>query len=65
MYVRPFPPTGGRWQVSDEGGAVSLARSQEISDGIIPYLNRLSDLLFVMARYANQAAGRPESKWKP
>jgi serine/threonine-protein kinase len=21
VYVRPFPPTGGRWQVSDEGGA--------------------------------------------
>ncbi|HSG00700.1 MAG TPA: hypothetical protein VLA20_06195 [Vicinamibacterales bacterium] len=21
VYVRPFPPSGGRWQVSDEGGA--------------------------------------------
>ncbi len=21
VYVRPFPPAGGRWQVSDEGGA--------------------------------------------
>jgi len=21
VYVRPFPPTGGRWQVSDESGA--------------------------------------------
>ena len=21
IYVRPFPPAGGRWQVSDEGGA--------------------------------------------
>jgi hypothetical protein len=21
VYVRPFPPAGGRWQVSDEGGS--------------------------------------------
>ena len=21
VYVRPFPPSGGRWQVSDEGGS--------------------------------------------
>jgi cob(I)alamin adenosyltransferase len=48
-----------------ERRVVSLARNQEISEGIVPYLNRLSDLLFVMARYANHAAGCPESKWKP
>jgi cob(I)alamin adenosyltransferase len=48
-----------------ERRVVTLARSQSISEGIIPYLNRLSDLLFVMARCANQAAGCPESKWKP
>ena len=47
-----------------ERRVVSLAREQTISAGIVPYLNRLSDLLFVMARFANQAAGRPESKWK-
>jgi serine/threonine-protein kinase len=23
VYVRPFPPAGGRWQISDEGGAYS------------------------------------------
>jgi cob(I)alamin adenosyltransferase len=27
------------------------------------YLNRLSDLLFVMARAANQRAGVPETEW--
>jgi cob(I)alamin adenosyltransferase len=48
-----------------ERRVVTLARNQDISEGIIPYLNRLSDLLFVMARFANQAAGRPESPWKP
>jgi cob(I)alamin adenosyltransferase len=29
------------------------------------YLNRLSDLLFVLARSANAAAGRPEAPWLP
>ena len=28
------------------------------------YLNRLSDLLFVLARHANRAAGRDEQTWK-
>jgi cob(I)alamin adenosyltransferase len=30
---------------------------------IIVYLNRLSDLLFVMARVANQRAGTSEVEW--
>ena len=30
---------------------------------LIVYLNRLSDLLFVMARAANQRAGMPETEW--
>ena len=30
---------------------------------VIPYLNRLSDLLFVLARVANHAAGAPEQPW--
>ncbi len=30
---------------------------------IVTYLNRLSDLLFVLAREANHAAGRPETTW--
>ena len=31
----------------------------------IVYLNRLSDLLFILARAANAAAGRDEPLWKP
>lgn len=31
----------------------------------LAYLNRLSDLLFVMARYVNHQAGCEESKWQP
>ena len=30
---------------------------------VLVYLNRLSDLLFVMARAANHRAGVPESIW--
>ena len=36
----------------------------EISATIIIYLNRLSDLLFVLARFANQQTGQPEIAWK-
>ena len=31
----------------------------------VVYLNRLSDLLFILARAANAAAGRDEPLWKP
>jgi cob(I)alamin adenosyltransferase len=47
-----------------ERAVVRLSRNEDIGDAITIYLNRLSDLLFVMARYANQAAGIPETKWK-
>ena len=44
---------------------VSLARTEEISDQTLPYLNRLSDLLFVLARLANASAKAPEAPWTP
>jgi cob(I)alamin adenosyltransferase len=30
---------------------------------VVTYLNRLSDLLFVLARHANQRQARPEDQW--
>jgi len=42
---------------------VRLARSEEISDQLIPYINRLSDLLFVLARIANRRDGKSEVEW--
>lgn len=39
---------------------VALAAQEEINQHTLIYLNRLSDLLFVMARVANQRAGVPE-----
>ncbi|MBX2992598.1 MAG: ATP:cob(I)alamin adenosyltransferase, partial [Bacteroidetes bacterium] len=48
-----------------ERTVVRLSRNEDIGDGITVFLNRLSDLLFVMARYANHIANVPETKWKP
>lgn len=47
-----------------ERHAVALKTDNPISDEVIVYLNRLSDLLFVMARFENQHAGEPETQWK-
>ncbi len=46
-----------------ERAVVSLARAQKISPSIVKYLNRLSDLLFVLARATNAQAGRPDVTW--
>jgi cob(I)alamin adenosyltransferase len=40
---------------------VSLARSERVDPFILRYLNRLSDLCFVLARYVNSLGGRAES----
>ena len=37
----------------------------EASPLVCVYLNRLSDLLFILARAANAAAGHAETLWKP
>jgi cob(I)alamin adenosyltransferase len=41
----------------------NLARHEEVSPWPGRYLNRLSDWLFVAARFENRAAGRPETLW--
>ena len=42
---------------------VALAETESVNQLAIAYLNRLSDLLFILARAAN--AGTPEPLWKP
>ena len=37
----------------------------ELNPLVLVYLNRLSDLLFILARAANAAAGRDEPLWRP
>ena len=46
-----------------ERATVSLAAGEPVDDGIVPYLNRLSDLLFVLARVENHAAGEIDQTW--
>jgi len=46
-----------------EREVVSLARGEAVGPFVIQYLNRLSDALFVMARYENHERGAPEPLW--
>ena len=48
-----------------ERAATALAREEPIGPTVIPYLNRLSDALFVMARYENHEASVSEPLWRP
>jgi cob(I)alamin adenosyltransferase len=48
-----------------EREVVALSHSEEIGPHLIPYLNRLSDALFVMARYENLQRGISEQLWSP
>jgi cob(I)alamin adenosyltransferase len=48
-----------------ERRVVALSHSEEIGELVIVYLNRLSDLLFVVARLANHRARLEEIKWSP
>jgi cob(I)alamin adenosyltransferase len=40
-----------------------LAESEEIGKYVLPYINRLSDFLFTLARYENFRAGIGDEKW--
>ena len=46
-----------------ERAVVRLQRDVEVPQVVIVYLNRLSDLLFVLARVANRRAGAGEVTW--
>ncbi len=46
-----------------ERTVAALQKKEDIGKNVLPYLNRLSDLLFVLARYANDSAGVAEEKW--
>jgi cob(I)alamin adenosyltransferase len=48
-----------------ERRVVTLAGREEVNPQARAYLNRLSDLLFILARAANAQAGAEEPLWKP
>lgn len=74
--LRSFVLPGGGWAASylhlartvcrrAERLMVHLAAGEEIGEHLIPYINRLSDALFVFARWAALAEGRAEPLWEP
>jgi cob(I)alamin adenosyltransferase len=42
---------------------VALQQQEEVDEYVVKYLNRLSDLLFTMARYVNHVAKQKETIW--
>jgi cob(I)alamin adenosyltransferase len=74
--LRSFILPGGGWVASylhlartvcrrAERLAVRLSATEAIGPQVIPYLNRLSDALFVMSRHASRIYGEPEPLWQP
>jgi cob(I)alamin adenosyltransferase len=74
--LRSFILPGGGWVASylhlartvcrrAERLVVRLAGTETIGDQVVPYLNRLSDALFVMSRHASRIYGEPEPLWEP
>jgi len=47
-----------------ERRVVALAETAPVEPLLVQYLNRLADLLFVMARWCNRRAGVPETEWR-
>jgi len=47
-----------------ERSVVALGRSESVGDPVRQYLNRLSDLLFVLGRVLNRSAGRDDVLWQ-
>ena len=46
-----------------ERAVVTLARTDPVGEFVIPYLNRLSDLLFALARVVNHRGGVADIPW--
>ena len=47
-----------------ERDLLRLSRTEPVSEWAIKYVNRLSDLFFVLARWAAKQAGEPEALWQ-
>ncbi|MFQ5594582.1 MAG: cob(I)yrinic acid a,c-diamide adenosyltransferase [Anaerolineae bacterium] len=46
-----------------ERHVVALSHQEDVNPSVLIFLNRLSDLLFVLARLVNQRAGQEEMPW--
>lgn len=47
-----------------ERRVVALSKKHQINPNTIPYINRLSTLLFTLARYLNHRSGVKEREWR-
>jgi cob(I)alamin adenosyltransferase len=47
-----------------EGEMVALSRGAAVRGVLLAYVNRVSDLLFVLARWCNQQAGVADTAWE-
>jgi cob(I)alamin adenosyltransferase len=74
--LRSFVLPGGGWVAASlhlartvcrraERLVVGLRATEPVGDQVLPYLNRLSDALFVMSRHASRLYGEPEPLWEP
>ena len=74
--LKSFVLPGGGWTCAHlhlartvcrraERRALELAAAEAVGEHVIPYLNRLSDALFVWSRLVEVAQGRGESLWDP
>lgn len=74
--LRSFVLPGGGWVAAylhlsrtvcrrAERRLVTLGTPESADDLNLPYLNRLSDALFVMSRHASRIYGQPEPLWEP
>jgi cob(I)alamin adenosyltransferase len=74
--LRSFILPGGGWVASylhlartvcrrAERLVVTLQAHEPVGAQVLPYLNRLSDALFVMSRHASRLYGEPEPLWEP
>ena len=61
----PSSTSPGRSAGAPSARPTTLARDEAIGPTVLPYLNRLSDALFVMARYENHERGVAEPLWEP
>lgn len=48
-----------------EREVVALKKTVTIGDNIIIFLNRLSDLFFVLSRFENKVSNHPDTIWNP
>jgi cob(I)alamin adenosyltransferase len=48
-----------------ERAIVALKQDEEINPIVLRFINRLSDYLFVAARFVNAKEGHDDIEWKP